>query len=366
MFKRSQKHKKYQHFLESVDEYTNLPEDEFVELMYTKLLGRGSDEPGKLHQLDFLKRGNSRVAMVLNFIESSEFINKILHDKIHIIPIKDEKPDQYSTGHNRVTNEQVWVFRVQETEDFDWLENKIIDNGYYERQGVWMMDIDDDKKLLAEIILEFHPQRVLDFGCANGAIMKCLKDRGVGVEGVEISRMALDKAFPEVRPHIHLGDLRTVPIQSKFDFILGLDIFEHLNPNKLDGYISRIYDLLEEQSLLFCNIPGFGTDHIFGEIHWIYLQEWDEDIKNNRLFRTLHVDDYGYPKNGHIICAGSQWWVDQFQSAGFTREQEIESALHEKYDKKITRISVSRKSFYIFSKGADNRFRKKWLSILMN
>ncbi len=364
MFKRSQKHNKHQHFLESIDEYTNLPDDDFVELMYTKLLGRNPDKPGKRHQIDFLRKRNSRVALVLNFIESPEFINKIIRENIHLIPIKDEKPNQYSTGYNRVTNEKIWIFRVQECEDFDWLENKIIENGYYERQGVWLMDIDDDKKLLAEITLDFQPNKVLDFGCANGAIMKCLQDQNVEVEGVEISRMALNKAFPEVRPHIHLGDLRTIPLQSKFDFVLGLDIFEHLNPNKLDGYISRIYDLLEDQGLLLSNIPGYCTDPIFGEIHLVYLQEWDEDIERNRLFQTLHVDNYGYPKNGHIICAESRWWVDQFEKAGFRREEEIETALHQKYDEKITRISEARRSLYIFSKNAEDSLRKKWLSLL--
>jgi 2-polyprenyl-3-methyl-5-hydroxy-6-metoxy-1,4-benzoquinol methylase len=362
MFK--SKKRKNESILQAADEFTCLPDDEFVELLYTKLLGRNSDYPGKTHHVQSLKKGVSRISLVFNFIQSPEFINKILRENIHLVPIKDEKPLQFSTGLNRLTNESVWIFRVRGNEDFDWLEKKIVENGYYERQGVWLMDVDDDKRLLAEITLVFRPKKVLDFGCANGAIMKVLQEEGVGVKGVEISRMALDKAFPEVRPHIHLGDLRTLTFPSKFDAILGMDIFEHLNPNKLDGYIASIYELLEDPGLLLCNIPGYGTDPVFGEIHRVYLEDWEPDIRNKRIFRTIHVDNYGYPKNGHIICAGTDWWVERFERAGFRREQELETELHKKFDPRITQVSEARRSLYLFSKNAPDNTRENWQSLI--
>jgi 2-polyprenyl-3-methyl-5-hydroxy-6-metoxy-1,4-benzoquinol methylase len=368
MFKKTTKQNKNKglYFQEALDKYTRLPNDEFVEWLYEKILGRTPDKPGKLHQIDFLKRGNSRVALVMNFVQSPEFINKVLRDNIHLIPIKEERPQQYASRTRRMTNEQLWVFQIQESGDFDWLEKKIIENGYYERQGVWTMDVDDDKKLMAEIALEFQPKSVLDFGCANGSVMKLLLDQGVSVEGAEISRMALEKAFPDVLPHIHLGDLRTLSFRSSFDVILGLDIFEHLNPNGLMGYLSRMYGLLEDEGLLFCNIPGYGKDPVFGKIHEVYLSEWDEDLKNNHCFHTIHVDDYGYPKNGHIINAGTQWWVEQFEKAGFRRETDIENALHAKYDQRITRISEARLSFYIFSKQISRTRKQRFFELFKN
>jgi hypothetical protein len=70
--------------------------------------------------------------------------------------------------------------------------------------------------------------------------------------------------------------------------------------------------------------------------------------------RILHVDGLGYPVHGHLICAGSSWWVRQFQDAGFKREAAIENALHLKYDAYFSRHSLARKSFYVFSRGTDS------------
>jgi len=235
-------------------------------------------------------------------------------------------------------------------EDFDWLEEKILTNGYYEKPGVWSLLISEDKRLMAEITAFFQPRNVLDIGCANGPIMKCLMDLGIPSEGIDISRMAKGKAFPEVKGHIHLGDLLSVDFSQTFDVVLGLDVFEHLNPNKLDLYIKKIHTLLGNEGFLYCNIPAFGTDPIFGEIFPVYIQEWEEDIQKNQCFRTIHVDESGYPINGHIIGGDSPWWVQQFERAGFEREKEIERDLHTRFDTTMEKIHVARKAYYVFSK----------------
>jgi SAM-dependent methyltransferase len=243
---------------------------------------------------------------------------------------------------------------VKEEDDFDWLERKIIENGYYERPGVWSFIIDEDKRMLAELAAEFGPCSVLDLGCANGAVLKCLLDRGIAGEGVEISRMALDKAFPEIRERIHLGDLLGLHLPRHYDLVLGLDIFEHFNPHRLSGYIAEIFRLVENGGYLLANIPAYGEDGVFGEIFPVDYREWDDDIAAHRCFRTIPVDGYGYPKNGHIICASTEWWVEQFEGHGFRREEGLERALHEKYDSAMDKISPARKSYYVFSKGAES------------
>lgn len=186
--------------------------------------------------------------------------------------------------------------------------------------------------MMADIAAELGPRSVLYFGCANGAVLKCLKDRGIAGEGVEISRLALDKAPDEVRDAIYIGDLLDLTLPHRYDLVLGLDIFEHLNPNKLDGYISRIFGLINDGGQVYANIPAYGKDAVFGEIFKVDYPAWDEDIAAGRCFRTIPVDEYGYPKNGHIICAGSDWWVARF-----------ERALHRKRDEAMEKISPARR-----------------------
>jgi SAM-dependent methyltransferase len=334
-----------------------LSDEEFLDYIYKRFLNREPDPVGKAHQLKFLRAGNSRAALVLNITEAPEFVFKIVRDNIHayikVLPIKDERPDQYQILGNLSGTEKSWFFRIKDDTDFDWLEQKIIDNGYYERPGVWSFIIDEDKRMMADIAAVFDPRSVLDIGCANGAVLKCLLDKGISGEGVEISRLALDKAIPEVRDSIHLGDLLSLPLPLRFDVVLGLDIFEHLNPNTLDAYISKIINLLEDGGYLYTNIPAFGKDNFFGEIFKIDYQAWKEDVAAQRYFRAIPVDDYGYPKNGHIICADTDWWASRFERVGFQREIEIELALHQKYDEAMEKISRARRSYYVFSKSAD-------------
>jgi SAM-dependent methyltransferase len=332
-----------------------LSDEEFLDHIYKKLLGREPDPVGRAHQLKFLRAGNSRAALVLNLTEAPEFIFKAVKDNIHayieLLPIKDERPDRFEILSDRRGREKTWVFRVREENDFDWLERKILENGYYEKPGVWSFIIDEDKRMLADIAAEFGPRSVLDIGCANGAVLKCLQDKGIRGEGVEISRMALDKAIPEIEERVHFGDLLSLQLARRYDLVLGLDIFEHFNPRRLADYIGEIFRLTEDGGYLFANIPAYGDDPVFGEIFPIAYREWDNDIAAGRNFRTVPVDSYGYPKNGHLICGSTEWWVEQFEGQGFQREVDLERALHNKYDAAMDRVSPARRSFYVFSKG---------------
>lgn len=337
-----------------------LSDEDFLDHIYKKLLGREPDPVGRAHQLKFLRAGNSRAALVLNITEAPEFIFKTVKDNIHsyieLLPIKDERPDRYEMRLDRWGKEKSWVFQAKEESDFDWLERKILENGYYERPGVWSFRIDEDKRMLADIAAEFGPRSVLDIGCANGAVLKCLKDKGIAGEGVEISRMALDKAIPEVRERIHFGDLLDLHLTRSYNLILGLDIFEHLNPRRLADYIKEIYLRTEDGGYLFANIPAYGEDTVFGEIFPVAYRDWEDDIAAGRCFRLIPVDSYGYPKNGHLIGASSDWWVKQFERFGFQRETEMERALHDQFDATMDRVSPARRAFYVFSRSAD-RFK---------
>jgi hypothetical protein len=103
-------------------------------------------------------------------------------------------------------------------------------------------------------------------------------------------------------------------------------------------------------SHLFCNIPAFGRDEVFGTIFPYYIDGWESDSAASRPFARLHVDALGYPLHGHLTWADVRWWVDRFVAAGFTREPDVERALHAKYDAYMERITPARRAYFVFAK----------------
>ncbi|MBM4780463.1 MAG: class I SAM-dependent methyltransferase [Archangiaceae bacterium] len=261
-----------------------------------------------------------------------------------IIPLR---PERYRYEKN-VNNDELLMFSAQNSADFDWLEEQIFKFGYYEKPGVWSFTIDADKRMLAEMIASFKPTKTLDFGCANGPVVQALDELGVHSEGVEISSFALEHAFPNIKSRIHHGDLLKLPlVSSSYDVVSGFDIFEHLNPNKVDACVARIRDLLVPGGSVFTNIPAFGKDEIFGEVFEYYMADWDAQRDGSSYFKTLHVDMHGYPVNGHLIWADTKWWTGLFAKHGFARDLERERALHAQFG---GRLYHSRRSFYVFRK----------------
>lgn len=239
------------------------------------------------------------------------------------------------------------VYLAQSPNDFDLMEECILKYEYYNRPNCWTLGMDDDKQLMAEIMSCFKSKSALEIGCSTGAVIQCLSSRGIYCEGIEISQLATENAFPSIKNQIHYGDLLNLHLNDKYNLIFGLDIFEHLNPIKIEKYIKEIYRILSPGGFVFANIPAFGKDPVFGEIFPIYILDWIADAAHNKCFSVLHVDSLGYPLHGHLIWAHTNWWTSVFEKNGLIRIPKLEQAFHE-YDQLIA--SNARKSFYIFRK----------------
>jgi SAM-dependent methyltransferase len=324
----------------------------FLENAYRQILGRDIDQDGFDYYAARLREGESRMAVLIDLAQSNEFLEKVSAraESRTETDIRALRPSSYQLDVDTVSKTSVPVYVVNQASDFDWLESMILEHGYYEQPGVWNFDIDVDKRVMAEMIGAFSPQRAIELGCAGGAVLQCLDELGILCEGVEISRMAIERAASYIRRRIHQGELPQLQLGTHYDLVFGLDIFEHLNPNRLGAYLDEITNVLKDGGYLFANIPAFGADPVFGTVFPFYLEGWDEDAAAERLFSKIHVDPNGYPLHGHLIWAGSSWWVRRFTNQGLEREIDIEKALHRKYDAYLDRRARARKSFYIFSK----------------
>ncbi len=325
----------------------------FIESAFREILGRQADLDGLNHYKQVLREGLGRTAVLLNIMRSEEFTSKLRPQATHdssLPSLRAMRPEAYVDTINRSNGRAMSVYVARTAADFDWLERAIIEHGYYEKPGVWNLGIDSDKRVIAEIVASFQPRRAIELGCAAGAVLQCLDDLGVRAEGIEISAMAREKAPPNVRERIHHGDLLTLDLTPDYDLLFGLDIFEHLNPNKLEAYLARIAQTTTPDAKLFCNIPAFGHDAMFDTVFPLYVDGWDAEAAKGSVFSKLEVDSLGYPIHGHLTWADARWWTAQFEKAGFSRDLDLERQIHQKYDDYFEKRAPARKPFFVFGK----------------
>lgn len=322
----------------------------FIEGAFREILGRNPDLDGLEHYRRVLRAGMGRTAVLLDIMRSEEFRSRLMPIANALPDLRQLRPGSYRTVIDRSNGQQIPVFDAISPADFDWLEHAILEHGYYEQPGVWVLGVDADKRVIAEIVAAFAPRRALEIGCAAGAVLECLQDYGIAGEGVEVSSMAIAKAAPRVRNRIHHGDLLTLPLRSEYDMVFGLDVFEHLNPNRIGSYLQRLRDITTGGAFVFCNIPAFGEDAVFGTVFPFYVDGWHRDALEGRPFTTVHVDERGYPIHGHLTWADARWWSEQFAATGFRREVEIEQTLHRKYDAYMEKRSPARKAYFVFGR----------------
>lgn len=315
----------------------------FVDECYRSLLGRPADPAGLEHFVGQLEGGTPPADVVMSFATSPEYKQRILASASP----RRRSPDRYRLAVDVSGTSPFWAFDVRDPSDFDWLETAIIDDGYYEHGGVWNLEPDDDKRIMGSLLASLRPRRALELGCSSGTVLRVLAEHGIEVDGVEISRVAYEHAAPDMQARIKLGDLLELELPSDYDLVFGLDVFEHLNPNRLERYLDALHRRMRPGGTLFANLPAYGRDEVFGEVFPVYVPEWRDDIAAHRPFRVLHCDDDGYPMHGHLIWAHTTWWTAQFEAAGFERQPVVELELYEQAADHF-QAWPARRSFYVF------------------
>ncbi len=73
------------------------------------------------------------------------------------------------------------------------------------------------------LMLDFlanHPGTSLEIGCGTGRLLKPLREAGFEVEGLELSADMIAQADPDMRNHIHQGDMSTWTPDSSYTSLL--------------------------------------------------------------------------------------------------------------------------------------------------
>lgn len=132
--------------------------------------------------------------------------------------------------------------------------------------------------------------RVLDYGCAKGFLVKALRILDIDAFGCDISNYAIEKVDPEVRHVCKLmEDGTTIPFDHRFDWIITKDVLEHIEERDIGIFLEKARGV---------------ADRMF---HIIPLA----DKQGNLIVPEYELD------RTHVLKKDNDWWKRKFESTGW-------------------------------------------------
>lgn len=175
------------------------------------------------------------------------------------------------------------------------------DEDYYERGiqlGIsgytnyrWMPELTIPMcQKIAEYLAFDKNEKILDFGCAKGYLVKGFTELSYDCEGVDISEYAISQAPKEIKDKLFLYNREN--FEGKFyNTVIAKDVFEHINPEELNRILWELSDVTDR---IFCVVPlGDGEKYI--------VPEYENDIT-------------------HVIRQPKEWWINHFKICGYKTE----------------------------------------------
>jgi SAM-dependent methyltransferase len=146
---------------------------------------------------------------------------------------------------------------------------------------------------IAKAIMEvFRPRRVLDVGCATGAIVRWLNELGCEAHGVDVSDWAVRNAQ---HPNVQRSSADSLPFADGFfDLVISCHAMEHLPDPVFDRSLVEISRVTS--AFHFHLLPMVGTSPYDGEPAEVRRQ-----LKKDPTHQQLHSKEY---------------WIQRFQQLG--------------------------------------------------
>jgi cyclopropane fatty-acyl-phospholipid synthase-like methyltransferase len=180
----------------------------------------------------------------------------------------------------------------------DYFENGIVNgiSGYMNYR--WMPELTLRMvHYLAENLPLQRDQKILDFGCAKGFVVKALKILDFDAYGVDISEYATKNADGDIRDYCRLvtGVRDRQLYDQHYDWLLSKDVFEHIVEEELEFLLKKSVPYVDR---MFAVIPVAANDYS----NEFIVPDYNRDIT-------------------HVTIKSKEWWQDLFQSTGWTVEK---------------------------------------------
>jgi SAM-dependent methyltransferase len=174
--------------------------------------------------------------------------------------------------------------------DFDyWDGDRRINYGGYRYDGRWVKVA----KAMADYYGLKAGDRVLDVGCGKGFLLQSIREMvsGVEVQGIDISKYAIDHASEDLKPRLQVGVASSLPFSdSSFDLVVSTNTLHNLHCYDLDKALREIERVARRHKYL-C-VESYRT----------------EEEKANLLYWQVTCEAFNTPEEW-------DWW---FRTTGYT------------------------------------------------
>lgn len=192
--------------------------------------------------------------------------------------------------HTKTENDQAIQFHYDLSNEFYglWLDKAMVYScAYFETPT---LDLDRAQTAKLEHIcrkLMLKPgERLLDVGCGWGALLiHAAKHHGVTAHGItlsqkqlELARERISRAGLESRVTVEKLDYRDLGLESLFDKVVSVGMFEHVGLKNLPVYFSTIHRVLKPGGLFL----NHGITHD--------VEGWDESVSTEFINRYVFPD----------------------------------------------------------------------------
>jgi SAM-dependent methyltransferase len=176
--------------------------------------------------------------------------------------------------------------------------SNLYDENYFERGEKGGVSLYENYRWLPELTIPFafriieelnikKDDKILDFGCAKGYLVKAFRLLYRNAFGIDISEYAVRYAPQDINNYVACTS-SVIAFCNKYDWIISKDTLEHIDYEDID---STLFLLKEATKNMFCIIP-------LGDGNKYNIDEYNKDIT-------------------HRIGESLDWWKRRFLKAGF-------------------------------------------------
>ena len=157
--------------------------------------------------------------------------------------------------------------------------------------------------------------KILDFGCAKGFYVRCLRREGFQAFGIDASSYALSHAPEDVRPFLDLRPEKDLSSfgDKEFDLTIAKDVLEHLAVNELEETVARLRRISKK---LIVTVPICGANRRYINDHdeldvthsiRFTLKEW-MDVLGATVYDSALCKNLKAEKSAGTLCTIVGTW----------------------------------------------------------